>query len=391
MLQVLYLVFNEGYSATSGASLTRPDLSGEAIRLGRLLVELLPEPEAVGLLALMLLHESRRAARASPAGDLVLLDDQDRSLWNRDQIAEGLALVERALRSRRFGPYTLQAAISAVHAEAPDAAATDWAQIVALYDVLARVEPSPVVELNRAAAVAMRDGPAAGLALIDAILERGDLVDYYLAHSARAELCRRLGRTAEARASYEQGARPHPAGAGAAVPAPAAGRAVGRCRCFDRLSVRPDVDSATPRATSGYGRSNHPSPEDAMKYICLGYLDEKQWETVPASEQTALMDECFAYDDVLREGGHFAGGEALQSPRNATTLRWKDGKVSITDGPYAETKEQLGGILILEATDLNHAIQLMSKHPGVRVGPFEIRPAADLSEMIRESERRRSS
>jgi RNA polymerase sigma-70 factor (ECF subfamily) len=207
VLRVIYLVFNEGYSASSGESLTRPDLSGEAIRLGRLLVDLLPEPEAVGLLALMLLHESRRAARTSPSGEIVLLDDQDRSLWSRDQIAEGSALVERALASRRFGPYTLQAAIAAVHAEAPAAAATDWAQIVGLYDVLARVTPSPVVELNRAAAVAMRDGPAAGLALIDAILARGDLADYHPAHSARAELCRRLGRTAEARASYERALR----------------------------------------------------------------------------------------------------------------------------------------------------------------------------------------
>jgi RNA polymerase sigma-70 factor (ECF subfamily) len=202
VLHVIYLVFNEGYSASSGESLTRPDLSGEAIRLGRLLVELLPEPEVTGLLALMLLHESRRPARTSPAGDLILLEDQDRALWNRDQIAEGMALVERALSSRQFGPYTLQAAIAAVHAEAPNAAATDWAQIVALYDLLLRVEPSPVIELNRAAAVAMRDGPLAGLALIDAILARGDLADYHLAHSARAELCRRLGRTAEARASY---------------------------------------------------------------------------------------------------------------------------------------------------------------------------------------------
>jgi RNA polymerase sigma-70 factor (ECF subfamily) len=204
VLHVVYLVFNEGYSASSGESLTRHDLSAEAIRLGRLLVELLPDPEAMGLLALMLLHESRRAARTSPDGELVLLDDQDRSRWNREQIAEGSALVERALTSRRFGPYALQAAIAAVHAEAPTAAATDWAQIVGLYDVLARVDPSPVVELNRAAAVAMRDGAAAGLALIDAILARGDLADYHLAHSARADLCRRLGRTAEARAAYQR-------------------------------------------------------------------------------------------------------------------------------------------------------------------------------------------
>ena len=204
VLNVIYLVFNEGYFASSGTSLTRPDLSGEAIRLGRLLVELLPEPEAVGLLALMLLHESRRTARTSATGELVLLDDQDRTLWNRDQIHEGAALVERALTSRRFGPYSLQAAIAAVHADAPTAAATDWAQIVELYDALAQTDPSPVVELNRDVAVAMRDGPPAGLALIDAILARGDLGDYHLAHAARADLYRRLGRTAEACASYER-------------------------------------------------------------------------------------------------------------------------------------------------------------------------------------------
>ncbi len=204
VLRVVYLVFNEGYSASSGGSLTRHDLSSEAIRLGRLLMELLPEPEAVGLLALMLLHDSRRAARTSPTGDLILLEDQDRSLWNRDQIAEGAAFVTRALSSGRVGPYTLQAAIAAVHAEAPSPAATDWAQIVGLYDVLVRADPSPVVELNRAAAVAMRDGPLAGLTLIDAILGRGDLGNYHLAHAARADLCRRLGRTAEARASYKR-------------------------------------------------------------------------------------------------------------------------------------------------------------------------------------------
>jgi RNA polymerase sigma-70 factor (ECF subfamily) len=204
VLHVIYLLFNEGYSTSSGASVTRSDLSSEAIRVERLLVELLPEPEAVGLLALMLLQESRRSARTSATGDLILLEDQDRSLWNLERIAEGLRLVERALSSRRFGPYTLQAAIAALHAEAPNAAATDWAQIVALYSLLANAEPSPVVELNRAVAMAMRDGPLAGLHLIDAILARGDLMDFHLAHAARADLCRRLGRLAEARTSYER-------------------------------------------------------------------------------------------------------------------------------------------------------------------------------------------
>jgi RNA polymerase sigma-70 factor (ECF subfamily) len=204
VLRVIYLVFNEGYLASSGDSLTRNELSAEAIRLGRLLVELLPEPEAVGLLALLLLQESRRAARASPSGELVLLADQDRSLWNREQIADGLALVRGALASGRIGPYTVQAAIAAVHAEAPDAASTDWPRIVALYDLLLRAEPSPVVELNRAVAVAMRDGPAAGLALVDALLGRGELGDYHLAHSARADLCRRVGNAPEARKSYRR-------------------------------------------------------------------------------------------------------------------------------------------------------------------------------------------
>jgi RNA polymerase sigma-70 factor (ECF subfamily) len=207
VLQVVYLVFNEGYSASSGGSLTRADLSAEAIRLGRLLVELLPEPEAMGLLALMLLHESRRLARTSADGELVLLEDQDRTLWNQEQIAEGRALVERALASRRIGPYTLQAAIAAIHAVAPTAAATDWGQIVQLYDILAQANPSPVVDLNRAVAVAMRDGAAAGLARIDAILESGDLADYHLAHAARADLCRRLGRIDDARAAYEKAIR----------------------------------------------------------------------------------------------------------------------------------------------------------------------------------------
>jgi RNA polymerase sigma-70 factor (ECF subfamily) len=197
-------VFNEGYAASQGAALTRPDLSGEAIRLGRLLVELLPEPEALGLLALMLLQESRRVARTSQTGDLILLEDQNRSLWNREQITEGKALAQRALSSGRFDAYTLQAVIAAAHAEALSAARTNWDKILGFYDMLVQVQPSPVVELNRAVAVAMRDGPGAGLTLIDAILARGDLTDYHLAHAARADLCRRLGRSQEARASYER-------------------------------------------------------------------------------------------------------------------------------------------------------------------------------------------
>src|SRR5690242_19321874 len=204
VLQVIYLVFNEGYSAAAGAEVTRAELTGEAIRLGRLLAELRPEPEVMGLLSLMLLQESRRAARVSPSGELVLLQNQDRSLWNREQIAEGVALLEKALKSRRFGSYTLQAAIAALHAEAESVAVTDWPQIVALYDRLLRIQPSPVVQLNRAVAIAESDGSEAGLAQIDALLEHGELANYYLAHSARADMYRRLGRTAEARASYEK-------------------------------------------------------------------------------------------------------------------------------------------------------------------------------------------
>ena len=204
VLRVVYLVFNEGYAASSGSSLTRHDLSAEAIRVGRLLIGLLPEPEALGLLALMLLQESRRTARTSPTGELVLLDAQDRSLWNRDLIDEGMGLLRRALGTQNFGGYTLQAAIASVHAAATTPAATNWAAIVGWYDVLLRLEPTPVVELNRAVAVAMRDGPNAGLALVDGLLERGDLADYHLAHAARADLCRRLGLAGDARAAYER-------------------------------------------------------------------------------------------------------------------------------------------------------------------------------------------
>jgi RNA polymerase sigma-70 factor (ECF subfamily) len=204
VLRVVYLVFNEGYSASAGDLLTRHDLSSEAIRLGRVLMELLPEPEAMGLLGLMLLQNSRRAARTSPAGDLILLENQDRDLWNRNQITEGVSLVQRALSAGQIGPYTIQAAIASVHARASSSASTDWSQIVALYDTLLQTNPSPVVELNRAVAVAMRDGPLAGLTLIDTILAQGDLGNYHLIHAARADLCRRLGRTKEARVSYER-------------------------------------------------------------------------------------------------------------------------------------------------------------------------------------------
>jgi RNA polymerase sigma-70 factor (ECF subfamily) len=204
VLQVIYLVFNEGYSTGEGAEVTRAELTGEAIRLGRLLKELLPEPEVIGLLSLMVLHESRHAARTSPTGGLILLEHQDRALWNREQIAEGVGLVEKALSSRRFGPYTLQAAIAAVHVEAESADVTDWRQIVALYNRLVRIQPSPVVKLNRAVAIAMRDGPEIGLERIDEVLADGELENYYLAHSARADMCRRLGKTAEARSSYEK-------------------------------------------------------------------------------------------------------------------------------------------------------------------------------------------
>lgn len=204
VLRVVYLVFNEGYSASFGSSLTRSDLSDEAIRLGRLIVQLLPEPEVLGLLALMLLHEARRPARATPDGELILLERQDRALWDSAKIAEGIALLEQALNSRRFGPYTLQAAIAAVHAEAPSSGDTDWPQIVGLYDVLMRIDASPVIALNRAVAVAMRDGPEIGLSHVDDLLARGELADYHLAHAARADLYRRLGRIAAAREAYER-------------------------------------------------------------------------------------------------------------------------------------------------------------------------------------------
>jgi hypothetical protein len=383
VLQVIYLVFNEGYSAAAGAEVTRAELTGEAIRLGRLLTELQPEPEVIGLLALMLLQESRRAARTSAAGELILLEHQDRSLWNREQIAEGVALVEKALRSRRFGAYTLQAGIAAVHAEAESAATTDWRQIVALYNQLARIQPSPVVHLNRAVANAMRDGPEAGLTHIDAVLEHGELTNYYLAHSARADMYRRLGRTAEVRASYEKAL---------ALTQQEPERQFLQKRIsadeiknfeikMERLSIFP--------LPNDY-RTKERYKEEWMKYICFGYYDKGKFDGMTESERNAMFDACFEYDDHLRANGHWGGGEALQGPETGLTLSWKNGKVATTDGPYAETKEQLGGIIVLEARDMNHAVQLIAQHPALTHGNiFEIRPAGDMNEVVKASEQRR--
>ena len=314
VLRVVYLVFNEGYSASSGDSLTRVDLSSEAIRLGRLLVELLPEPEAIGLLALMLLQESRRTARASSTGELVLLADQDRSLWNLAQIAEGSALVERALASRRFGPYTLQAAIAAVHAAAATADATDWSEIVGLYDILLQAEPSPVVELNRAVAVAMRDGPAAGLELVDAILARGDLQDYRLAHAARADLCRRLGDAAQARGGLRSGPRPHPAGAGAAVPRArlAELRGLKRSRCRFRR----------PRSTIGTERRL--SEEHAMKFLCL-IRAEKVMEQMPETAAAKHFEAYREFTAAIR-GADTSSGATASCPQGRDDGAGRDGK-----------------------------------------------------------------
>ncbi len=382
--QVVYLIFNAGYSAEA----ERAELNCEAIRLGKLLLDLLPEPEVMGSLGLMLLQDSRRAARISAEGDLILLDHQNRALWNRDQIAEGLSLTESALASRRFGAYTLQAAIAAAHADASTAASTDWRQITALYDRLLRIQPSPVVELNRAVAVAMCEGPEKGLRLIEELLERGELVNYHLAHSARAELCRRLGRISEARTSYEKALLLVQQEPERRFGWPSAGLEIKSAL----LSILPTADDY---------RVNDPAREfvtpavnkrrRAMKYICLGYIEPGKFQGMTEEAQHAMLDACFEYDDHLRANGHFAAGEALQPPENALTLYWKNGKVATTDGPYAETKEQLGGILVLEARDLNHAIQLISRHPGLKFGPWEIRPAADLNKMMKESEQRRKN
>jgi hypothetical protein len=352
---------------------TRAGLTSEAIRVGRLLCELLPEPEVVGLLALMLLQESRRGARTSPEGELILLDDQDRSSWNREQIAEGVALVERALATRRFGAYTLQAAIAALHAEAKTAGETDWEQIVALYNALLRIEPTPVIELNRAAALAMRDGPHAGLRAIDAILENGELANYHFAHAARAELHRRLGNTAAAREAYERALELARQETGAAIHRETPPRA--------RLKIFFEAVSKSAKSIDYMAEG-----ETTMKYICMGYIEPHKFEKMSTEEQHAMLDSCIRYDDVLRANGNFAEGFALG---DAVALRWSGGKVAVTDGPFAETKEQIGGIMILEARDLNHAIELISKHPGVEYGPWETRPLVDISGMIAESEQRR--
>jgi RNA polymerase sigma-70 factor, ECF subfamily len=316
VLQVVYLIFNEGYSASAGEALTRPDLSGEAIRLGRLVLSLLPDAEVEGLLALMLLHESRRPARSSADGELVLLEDQDRSLWDRELIAEGRALAQRALSARALGPYALQAGIALVHADAREAASTDWPQIVRLYDALAVVQPSPVVALNRAVAVAMRDGPDAGLPLIDRILAGGELADYHLAHAARAELCRRAGRTTDARDAYQ--------------------------RAIALTQLEPERRFLQRRLAElhgiGGGLSKSPYPDrqlrewpvtahtakkekSDMKYICLGYIDQAHWEGMPEEERNRMMDACFAYDEIRPAADLTAMIRASEQRRAATAGR----------------------------------------------------------------------
>ncbi len=358
VLRVIYLVFNEGYSASSGQSVTRVDLSGEAIRLGRLLVELLPEPEAIGLLALMLLHESRRAARATPSGELVLLDDQDRSLWNRDaDRAKASALVTRALASRtRIGPYALQAAIAAVHAEAATAAATDWNEIVGLYDVLLRADPSPVIELNRAVAVAMRDGPAAGLALIDAILARGDLARLpprprgagRPVPAARHD--RRRPRVVPSARSRWPGRSPSGGSSNSGSPTCRADRRhasvhFGRARKYFSDGCRfapPPIDQPMDS-----------TPEDPMKFLCLICAEPpKQMSEAEARKRFAEYTE---FTDAIRTSGHYVGCNRLQPPDTAVTVRVRDGKVSTTDGPFVETKEQLGGYYLIEARDMERS------------------------------------
>ena len=371
VLRVVYLVFNEGYSASSGGSLTRVDLSSEAIRLGRLLVELLPEPEVIGLLALMLLQEARRAARASPDGELILLADQDRSLWNREQIAEGSALVERALASRRFGPYTLQAAIAAVHADAATADATDWREIVGLYDVLLEAEPSPVIELNRAVAVAMRDGPSAGLALVDAHPRPRRSAG--LPPGARGPggslppARRRRGGPGLLRA----GARSHPAGTRAAVSRAAAGRVARLADAGGRIRP-PRFDQGCPTV----------SKENAMRFLCL-IRAEKVMEQLTPADAAKHFEDYRDFTAAIRESGHFAGANRLLPPETATTVRVRNGKVSTTDGPFAETKEQLGGYYLVESRDRDEAVRIAARIPGAWIGSVEVRPVAEDAETRR--------
>jgi RNA polymerase sigma factor (sigma-70 family) len=382
VLQVVYLVFNEGYAASSGGSLTRADLSGEAIRLGRLLGDLLPEPEAIGLLALMLLHESRRVARTAPNGDVILLEDQDRSLWNQKKIQEGRALVARAFASRRVGSYTPAGRDrrgprrrAPGHSDGLEPDCRTLRSPTARRSVAGdRAEP------RRRGGDAERAGSGSGP-------DRRDL-------GARRPLGISVGPLRARRSLPPAGADGRRAclvRTGPEPGSPRAGKAVpGATPKRAEKIIGADVDFRSPRMTTGWRRTLTLKERDAMKYICLGYMDPKKWDGMSENDINTFVDGCFDYDDVLRENGHFAGGEALQPPQTATTLRFENGKVTVTDGPYAETKEQLGGILILEARDLNHAIQLMSKHPGVRGGPFEIRPAADLSEMVAQSAKRRS-
>lgn len=326
------------------------------------------------------------------------MEQQDRSRWNREAINEGVALVHRALGSQRFGRYTLQAAIAAVHAEATDAAETDWREIVAIFDALVQLQPSPVVSLNRAVAIAMRDGPQAGLLEIDAAMQHGELAKYHLAHAARADMLRRLNRTDEARAAYGKALE-------LTQQEPERRFLQGRINALkyfldavdfpssQRLSGRRTKRSvpSTSGATQPGETAAHVPHEESMKYLCFGYYDKDAFDGWTDVERDRMFDTCFAYDDHLRVNGHYLGGEALQPSDTALTLSRKNGTVAITDGPFTETKEQLGGVLILEARDMNHAVQLMSQHPALTYGnSFEIRPVGDMTAIVNASEQRRA-
>ena len=373
VLRVVYLVFNEGYSASSGESATRADLSGEAIRLGRLIVELHPEPEAQGLLALMLLHESRRETRATPDGELILLDEQDRSRWNRALIAEGAALVRTALSTQRIGPYSVQAAIAAVHAEAASAADTDWREIVGLYDLLLRITPSPIVALNRTVAIAMRDGPEAGPRATRPVLARGRARRL----PARVRGARRL--------LPPPGAAP---GARAPTSAPSSSRRRVRhgaswnggsrpCRLRPESSADSMVYALAHISCAALSKTPRPfdqlstEGDPRVKYLCLVYLSPEEWNSAPD-------EACMACGDELRASGHFITGTPLHPTHTATTVRVRNGQLTVTDGPFAETKEQLAGFYLIDARDLNEAIQLASKIPPAKFGSIEVRPTREL-------------